>query len=100
MRSDKAIIAQEPNHNWRNHERMRQPLTDNRGRELRRITLEKRVELRKLYVAEIPRWRHPLVGYAASLPLVALGILAVLMERHFLPNFYFPDIAMLLSVLL
>jgi signal transduction histidine kinase len=79
---------------------MRQTLTDRRGRPLQRITLEKRVELRRLYIAEIPRWRHPFVGYVASVPLVALGILAVMLEKHLLPSFYFPGVAMLLSVLL
>ena len=79
---------------------MRQTLTDRRGRPLRLISLEKRVELRKLYVAEMPRWRHPLFGYIASAPLVALSILAVLVEQHFLPNFYFAGAPMFLSVLL
>ena len=79
---------------------MKQTLTDHRGRKLQRVTLEKRVELRRLYIAEIPRWRHPLVGYVASVPLVALGILAVMVEQHLLPNLYFPEVAMLLSVLL
>ncbi len=73
---------------------------DQRGRRLQHITLEKRVELRRLYAAEIPRWRHPLVGYLASVPLVALGILAGLLEQQLLPKLYFPSIAMLLSVLI
>ena len=90
----------ETNHDERNCVDMRQALTDERHHPLQRVTLEKRVELRRLYMAEIPRWRHPLVGYVATVPLVALSILAVLMERRLLPNFYFPDIAMLLSVLL
>ena len=78
---------------------MRQTVTDRRGRPLKLISLEKRVELRKLYIAEIPRWRHPLVGYIASVPLVVAGLLMELLQQHFLPHFYFPGIAMLLSVL-
>lgn len=79
---------------------MRQTLTDHQGRQLQRITLEKRVELRRLYAAETPRWRHPLVGYLATLPLVVLGILAMFLEQHLLPDFYFRNAPMYISVLL
>lgn len=72
-----------------------------RGRPLKMVSLDKRVELRKLYVAQLPQWRHPPAGYLASVPIVALGLAAVLLGRYFLPdNFYFPGTPMMLSVLL
>src|SRR5438445_250189 len=83
----------------REHTSMKQLLTDRRERPLRLVSLEKRVELRKLYVAEIPRWRHPLVGYVASVPFVVLGLLAVFLEQMLLPNFYFAGAPMFLAVL-
>jgi signal transduction histidine kinase len=65
------------------------------------VSLEKKVELRKLYVSQMPRWRHPLIGYVASVPFVALGLAAVLLAKDILPEkFYFPDVPMILSVLL
>lgn len=79
---------------------MREALTDKRGRPLKRISLQKRVEMRRLYMAEMPRWRHPLAGYVASFLVVGLGLLVVLLEQHLLPNFYFPGIPMLLATLL
>ncbi len=66
------------------------------------VSLEKRVELRKLYVAQMPRWRHPLVGYLASVPFVALGLAVVLLAKYFLitDRFYFLGAPMMVSVLL
>src|SRR5438477_182021 len=82
------------------HRNMRQPLTDRQGYPLGLVSLEKRVELRKLYVAEMPRWRHPLLGYIASVPIIVLGLLAVFLEQMMLPDFYFAGAPMLLAVLL
>ena len=59
------------------------------------------MELRRLYVAQMPRWRRPLLGYLASVPIVGLGLAAVLLMKYLLPgNFYFLDTPMMLSVLL
>jgi signal transduction histidine kinase len=80
---------------------MRETITDSRGRPLRMINLEKRVELRRLYVAQLPRWRHPLTGYLASVPIIGLGVGVVLLAKYFLPdNFFFPGLPMMLAVLL
>lgn len=75
---------------------MRETLTDRQGRPLKRISLQKRVELRRLYLAEIPGWRRPLVGYLFTIPIVGLGLLALLFERSFLPNLYLPSTFLLL----
>src|SRR6266700_2168425 len=55
--------------------------------------------MQKLYVAKMPRWRHPLVGCAASIPLVALGLVAFLLARQILSNLYFPGSFIFLSIL-
>lgn len=80
---------------------MRQTLTDRRGRPLKQVSLQKKVELRKFYVAQMPRWRHPLTGYLASVPIIALALLLVLAAKMiFLPtNFFFPGMPMVLAVL-
>src|SRR5258708_12702222 len=79
---------------------MKGTITDSRGRPLKLISLEKRVALRRLYVAQMPSWRHPLAGYLAVVPLVALGLGAVLLMKNlFSNNFYFPDTPMMLAVL-
>jgi signal transduction histidine kinase len=46
---------------------------DRNGRKYKRMTYEQRVVLRKNYVANIPRWRRPVVGYIVSLPLTILS---------------------------
>jgi signal transduction histidine kinase len=80
---------------------MRGTITDSRGRPLRKMSLEKRVELRRLYLAQTPRWRHPLIGFFASVPVVGLGVGVVLLAKYLLPsNFYFPGLPLTLSVLL
>lgn len=79
---------------------MRQTLTDRRGRPLKQMSLQKRVELRKLYKAQTPRWRHPLAGYLASIPIVGLGLLLLVLARMiFTNNFVFPGMPMVLAVL-
>lgn len=55
---------------------------DRRGRRYKRISHEQRVELRKSYVANIPFWRRPLVGYIVSVPLIG----ACAYGLHYLVN--------------
>ncbi len=79
---------------------MRQTLTDKRGHPLKQMSLQKRVELRKLYKAQMPKWRHPVTGYLASIPTVGLGLLIVVFAKMILSNdFVFPGMLMVLSVL-
>src|SRR6266700_1561035 len=75
-------------------------LFDRRGRRIRRLSLEQRVELRKRYAAEIPGWRRPLIGYVISVPLVAITIWTTLMLRMIMKGFFlFPGSLAVLSVL-
>ncbi len=79
---------------------MRETLTDRQGRPLKRISLQKRVELRRLYMAEMPGWRRPLVGYLFTIPIVGIGLVALFLERSFLSNLYFPSTFLLVTTLL
>lgn len=80
---------------------MNETLIDRRGRPLKRVSLQKRVELRRLYVAQMPRWRHPWIGYLAGIPIVGLGMATVMLLKYLLPNnFFFPGMPLVLSVLL
>ncbi len=68
---------------------------------MRKVSLQRRVELRRLYIAQIPRWRHPLIGYFATLPIVGVGItLVVLAKMVFGTSYVFPGLTPLLSILL
>ena len=68
---------------------MKATSADRRGRPLGLVRLQQRAKMQKLYVAEIPRWRHPLVGCAISIPLVALGLVAFFLGKQLLSNLYF-----------
>ena len=71
---------------------------DDTGRPLQVISLQQRVDLRKRYVAQMSRWRHPFVGYLISIPMVALGLAGVQLGKYLLPHFYFPGVTMFLCV--
>ena len=62
------------------------------------MRLRKDAQMRKRYVAQIPRWRHPLIGYVISVPVVGLAILGVLLLKYYLPAFAFPGVLMFLAV--
>ncbi len=73
---------------------------DQQGRQLVLMSLQKQAQMRKFYVARIPKWRHPLVGYILSIPLVGLTLLGVMWEQRMLPHFYFSGGPLLLAVML
>jgi signal transduction histidine kinase/PAS domain-containing protein len=74
--------------------------TNQQGRQLVLMSLQKQVEMRKFYVARIPKWRHPLVGYLLGIPLVGLTLLGAMWEQRVLPHFYFSGGPLLLAVML
>ena len=51
-------------------------------------------------VAQLPRWRHPLVGYLVGLLLVALGLGVGVVETQLLLPFSFPGVPLLFVVVL
>src|SRR6266581_9564155 len=73
--------------------------TRQQDRQLVLMSLQKQVQMRKFYVARIPKWRHPLVGYILSIPLVGLRLMGVTWEQHVFPHFYFTGGPLLLTVM-
>ncbi len=69
-------------------------------RHLMRVHLQKSVVMRNRYVATIPRWRRPLVGYFASILLVGGALLGTWLLRAILVSLSFPDALFILCVLL
>src|SRR5947209_8331125 len=51
-------------------------------------------------VAQLPRWRHPLIGYLVGFLLVALGLVIGLVETQLLSPFFFPGTPLLCAVVL
>lgn len=78
---------------------MKATSADRRGRPLGLVRLQQRAKMHKLYVAQMPRWRRPLVGYVMSIPLVALGLVAFLLGRQVMSTLYFPGSFIFLSIL-
>ncbi len=49
-------------------------------------------------VAQLPRWRHPLIGYLVGLLLVSLGLFVGLVETQLLSSFSFPGVFLLFAL--
>lgn len=62
------------------------------------MRLQQGAEMRKRYIAHIPRWRQPLIGYLITFPLVALSIGLTLFMQKLLPHYYFPSAMLLLAI--
>ena len=65
-----------------------------------RVSLYKNVILRKQYVATIPLWRRPLVGYFMSILLIGIGLLIALFFRYVLDSSSFSGSFLIIAVLL
>lgn len=74
--------------------------TGQRAQPLMVMRLRQEAERRKRYIAQIPRWRHPLVGYVFSVPLIGLGLLVAHLEQLLLHGVYFPGLPLILPVLI
>ncbi len=74
--------------------------SDRRGQPLVLVSLQEQAQMRRLYIARIPRWRHPFAGYIFSIPLVGLALLGVMWEQRVLPPFYFSGGPLFLTVML
>jgi len=74
--------------------------TGQRARPMVLMRLRQEAERRKRYIAQIPRWRHPLVGYILCIPLVGLGLLVARLEELFIRGVYFPGLPLILPVLI
>jgi len=74
--------------------------SNRRGQPLVLVSLQEQSKMRRLYIARIPRWRHPFIGYISTIPLVGLALLGVMWEQHVLPHFYFSGGPLFLIVML
>lgn len=74
--------------------------TNAQDRRFVRVRLHKSVMLRKQYVATIPRWRRPVIGYFASIVLVGGALLGTWFLRMVLGSISFLGALFILSVLL
>lgn len=70
------------------------------GRPVVLVHLQKQVNLQRRYIAQVPRWRQPLIGYFLSFPFVAVALLFALFMNRMLPHFYFPGALLLLAIVL
>ena len=66
---------------------------------MKRMGLEHRIQLRRSYIAQAPRWRHPAIGYLLSPLIVALGMLCILFLQKMLGTPHFSGSFLILSVL-
>jgi signal transduction histidine kinase len=74
--------------------------TGQRAQPLMVVRLQQEAERRKRYIAQIPRWRHPPVGYVFSVLLTGLGLLVAHLEQLLLHGIYFPGLPLILPVLI
>lgn len=65
--------------------------TDKRGRRYRRMSLEQRSRLRKDYMSNIPKWRHPIIGYLATIPATVVVLMCTLYVTKVFGQFFFPS---------
>jgi signal transduction histidine kinase len=73
---------------------------DARGRRIRRMSFEQRVQLQKRYRAQLPGWRRSMVGYFMSVPLIAAILAVTLYMRSALGSVLFPSSLFIVAVLL
>jgi len=66
---------------------------------MKRMGLAQRAQLRKSYIAQSPRWRHPVVGYLLSPFIVAVGTIGILFLQKMLGLLHFAGSLMTLTVL-
>jgi signal transduction histidine kinase len=64
----------------------------------RRLTVEQRAELRKRYIADIPFWRHSIVGYIATLPLTIGAMEGTLFLQHMVKETQFHMVGVIPAV--
>jgi len=64
------------------------------------MRLQQGAEMCRQYLAHIPGWRKPVIGYVLTFPTVALATVFVMLMKYYLPRFYFPGATMLLAIVL
>ncbi len=72
---------------------------DNRGRRMERMNFAQKTTLRKIYLAQHPAWRHPVVGYVLCPFIVALSIMCTLFLQKALGGIRFSGSFLVLAIL-
>ncbi len=72
---------------------------DHRGRRMQHMNLAQRARLRKIYLAQHPGWRNPVVGYVLSPFIVALAIMFTLFLQKALGGIRFTGSFLILAIL-
>src|SRR6266567_7430797 len=67
---------------------------------LKQMSFEQRAVLQKSYVATLPGWRHPTIGFLVCVPLVAMAMFSTLALHNVLSPFFFPGSLLTLAVLI
>ena len=57
-------------------------------------------DLQQQYIASLPRWRRPLVGYICAIPALLCSLFLAVFLQHLLQRFIFPATFLLLALLL
>src|SRR5258708_14692450 len=65
-----------------------------------RAYLQQLVVWHTYHMVQLPRWRHPIVGYILNVLLVGLSLLVGLVERQLLLPMAFPGVLLTLTVLI
>lgn len=73
---------------------------DKRGRRYKQMSLEQRARLRKKYRADVPGWRHPVIGYIVAVPLIGLVTLGDWYVSKMLGQNLFPSTLFIVMILL
>ncbi|GER86965.1 hypothetical protein KDW_11270 [Dictyobacter vulcani] len=73
--------------------------TDKRGRRYRRMTLAQRTQLRKDYIANVPKWRSPFIGYLVTIPVTAAVLICTIYVAKMFGQFFFPSTFCVISIL-
>ena len=71
---------------------------DKNGRRYQRMSFEQRAQIRKRYIADVPKWRHPSVGYFSTLPLVGAIVLCIVYLAQFMGHLLFSSSLYILVV--
>src|SRR5579884_3258795 len=72
---------------------------DRHGRRMKGMTFAQRATLRKVYLAQYPAWRYPLVGYILCPFIVALAIMCTLFLQKVLGSARFSGSFLILAIL-
>ncbi|GCE25589.1 hypothetical protein KDA_10730 [Dictyobacter alpinus] len=63
------------------------------------MTLAQQSQLRKDYMANVPKWRYPFIGYLVTIPVTVLVVLCTIYVAKMFGQFFFPSTFCVISIL-